>query len=96
MTGVFVKYIKVLRRECALSSILIFRNRERREFVVDVPPPYDIWRLINLCAVSPFWRGLTIVTASYLWRTAVIDECKRLEIEAPKLLETKGKITWRD
>lgn len=69
-------------------------DHEFKPFVKDEPPPYDIWRLINLCAVSPFWRGLTIVAASYLWRTAVIDECKRLEIETPKLLETKGKITW--
>lgn len=51
------------------------------------------WRFIDLCACSPFWRKLTIVAASFLWRAAVSDECKRLGIIAPKL-DKKGKLTW--
>ena len=79
---IYVKVYKLLDRRVKIltkgekSFFEIFAN-EFEPAVNGMQPPFDIWRKINLCAMTGTWKILTMQAIKDLTELAFADQCKK-------------------
>lgn len=82
---IYVKVYKLLDRKVKTltkgekSFFEIFAN-EFEPAVNGIQPPFDIWRKINLCAISGTWKILTMQAIKDLTKLAFADQCKKYKV----------------